>query len=123
MIRPTLAELHEYVTGDYAAEWKTVGVLLNICIGELNAIEASSPSDPKRCCNRMFEIWLDNDPSANWDKLFVAIESPAVFNKSCSQMLKKQLGIDTDATCSKSFAATETLTLSSIPEDGKLYVM
>lgn len=55
-----------------------IGTLLNLPKEELNIIEANYPTNVKWCCNKMLEIWLELDPNASWEKLFAALESPAV---------------------------------------------
>ena len=31
-----------------------------------------------RCCNEMLQKWLESDCNATWDKIWKAVESPAV---------------------------------------------
>ena len=75
---PLLKDLYQYITPHYAAEWKIIGSLLGLPNGELKAIEAGYPTNVKWCCNQMLEKWLEMDTTASWDKMFRAIESPAV---------------------------------------------
>ena len=75
---PLLKDLYEYITPDYAADWKVMGTLLGLPIGELNAIEAGWPTNVKWCCNQMLEKWLETDSTASWEKLFTVIESPTI---------------------------------------------
>lgn len=60
-----------------------IGILLGLPSKSLRIIEADYPSNVKRCCNEMLEIWLEIDDTASWEKLFAAIESPAVSHQSC----------------------------------------
>lgn len=76
---PLLKDLYEYITPQYAALWRVMGTLLGLPAGELKAIEAGYPTNIKWCCDKMLEKWLEVDPTASWKKLFVAIESPAMF--------------------------------------------
>ncbi|XP_065911615.1 uncharacterized protein [Dysidea avara] len=76
---PALKELHRHVTPQYAAEWREIGVELGLTDAKLREIEANNPRNVKQCCNRMFSEWLRMDTTASWEKLFTAIESPAVF--------------------------------------------
>ena len=55
-----------------------LGTLLGVRSGDLKIIEASYPNNPRRCCNEMLEKWLDTDPTASWNKLDAAIQSPAM---------------------------------------------
>ena len=75
---PSLRDLYEYITPQYAAKWDVIGTLLDLPSGELKAIEAGYPTNVQWCCNQMLEKWLKVDPTASWGKLFTAIESPAV---------------------------------------------
>ena len=75
---PLLKDLYEYITPQYAADWKVMGTLLGLPIGELNAIEAGWPTNVKWCCNQMLDKQLEVDPTASWEKLFTVIESPAI---------------------------------------------
>ena len=44
----------------------------------LDDIETNIGKDVKKCCLRMFRIWLDIDGSANWKKIVKALKSPGV---------------------------------------------
>lgn len=79
---PLLKELFEYITPQYVAEWKVIGTLLGLPVGELEAIEAGYPTNVKWCCNKMLEKWLETDTTASWGKLFTVIESSAVSSLS-----------------------------------------
>ena len=75
---PSLKDLYQHITPKYAADWKVLGTLLGLPTGELKAIEAGWPNNIKWCCNQMLEKWLKMDPTASWEKLRTAIESPAL---------------------------------------------
>ena len=79
--KPSLKDLYQHFTPQYAADWKVIGTLLGLRSGELWAIEAGYPTNVKWYCNEMLEKWLKKDTTASWRKLFTVIESPAV---SCS---------------------------------------
>ena len=51
---------------------------LNFSDAKLMTIRADHPHSIKDCCNEMLAEWLRVDPTASWNKLFAAIESPAV---------------------------------------------
>ena len=76
--RPRLGELQNEITPYCAAHWIVIGTQLGIHSGLLQGIQASFPADAFRCCNKMFEIWLDTDCNATWDKIYRAIKSPGV---------------------------------------------
>ena len=82
---PLLKDLYQHITPQYAADWKLIGILLDLPSGELKAIDAGYPTNVKWCCNQMLEKWLDIDTTALWGKLLAVIESPAV---SCSAPYK-----------------------------------
>ena len=81
---PSLKDLYEHITPQYAAEWKKIGIQLGLCtsIGELKAIEVGYPTNDKWYCNQKLKKWLEMDPTASWRKLFTVIESPAVSGNS-----------------------------------------
>ena len=76
-IIPLLKDLYQYVTPQYAADWKVIGILLGLPSGELKAIEAGYPTNVKWCCNQMLEKWLEVDTTASWGKLLIVIKSLA----------------------------------------------
>ena len=78
LTRPDLKDLVEFVTPDYAVHWKTIGLLIGIPVGEIQAIEYGQSTMPQVCCNEMFIKWLELDTHASWGKIFTAIDSPAV---------------------------------------------
>jgi len=82
-VAPLLKELYEHITPQCAADWKVIGSLLGLPIGELKAIAAGNPTNFKWCCNTMLERWLDVDRTATWKKVLVAINSPAL-SSSCN---------------------------------------
>ena len=79
---PLLKDLYELISPNFGAEWKVIGICLGLHIGELNIIEANYPNNARWCCNKMLEKWLEMDPNASWEKLFTAIESPAVSDQA-----------------------------------------
>ena len=72
--RPNLKDLYKHVTKYYAAQWKNIGISLDIELAHLNIIKANCPGDVVRCCNDLWDKWLELDPDATWDKLFTAID-------------------------------------------------
>jgi len=86
---PLLKDIYQYITPQYAADWKVIGTLLGLPTGELKRIEAGYPTNVKWCCNQMLEKWLEVDSSASWSKLLSVIQSPAV--SSCSEKGDKLL--------------------------------
>ena len=74
---PTQRDLQRHITPEYAADWREI-VELGLTDAKLREIEVNYLRDVKQCCNRMFSEWLKVDTTASWEKLFTAIESPAV---------------------------------------------
>ena len=72
---PLLKDLYQYITPQYAADWKVIGTLLGLSSGELKAIEAGYPTNVQWCCNQMLKKWLEVDTTASWGKLLNVIES------------------------------------------------
>ena len=88
---PSLVSLCEHVIPNYAADWHIIGIFLGVPNGELKSIEAGWPTNPKRCCMEMLQVWLDMDTIATWKKINAAINntivlpSNRVFNKCRAQ--------------------------------------
>ena len=52
---------------------------------ELKTIEQNYPKDNKRCKDEMFIVWLNNDPSASYEKLVKALY--AIGNRSIAESI------------------------------------
>jgi len=77
---PTLKELIENVTPEYASVWKTIGILLDLSPGTINIIECDCHHKAVDCCNAVFTKWLEVDNSAKWRKVKEVLNSPAIGN-------------------------------------------
>ena len=55
-----------------------IGTLLGMSRGVLETIEATYPTNVKRCCNKMLEKWLQMSVNPTWEELTTVINSPAV---------------------------------------------
>ena len=75
---PLLKDLHNHITPHYAARWRVIGTLLGLPKGRLDIIEHDNYHKAEPCCDAVLGEWLEVDPSASWEKLLEAIESPAV---------------------------------------------
>ena len=62
--------------------WFDLGVeLLDDCDrGELDTIEQYFPLDAKRCCIKMFQLWLSRCTSASWDDFIHALQEIELSN-------------------------------------------
>ena len=88
-----MKDLLQRVTPQYAADWKRIGIQLNLPIGELNAIEAGYPTNVKWCCDKMLEKWLETDLTASWKKILTAIQASVVPGNSLSDREGTELHI------------------------------
>jgi len=75
---PSLMDLQNHFTPQYAARWRVIGTQLGLPSERLDIIECDKFYQTEGCCNAMFTWWLRANPSASWEKLFTVIESPAV---------------------------------------------
>ena len=71
---PSLKDLAELITLQYAVNWKLIGTLLGLSNNTLEIIEAENKKVTD-CCNKMFSVWLDTHIDASWKKLLSAIET------------------------------------------------
>ena len=76
--QPTLKDLYNLITPEYAAHWKVIGTLLGIEKGIRTGIERNFPNNVSWCCNELLEEWLERDTEASWKKMIQVIDSPAV---------------------------------------------
>jgi len=77
---PSVRDLYQYFTPQYATRWKIIGALLGLPSERLNIIEHDHMFQAECCCNVMLERWLQVNTTASWRKLFTVIESLAVFS-------------------------------------------
>ena len=62
-------------TSGLAVRWYDLGTqLLTVdTVGVLDVIKANHPNDTSACCNKMFIMWLELQPSATWSQLVFAL--------------------------------------------------
>ena len=70
---PSLRELYRYVTPQYAAHWREIGIQLGLSDAKLRIIRADNPDSVEKCCNELLAQWLKRCPTASWEELFKAI--------------------------------------------------
>ena len=70
---PEIKDLHRYVISLCAADWRDVGLELNLKTTTLDSILKDNPSDCKACFKSTLAIWLKSNPNATWRMLEVAI--------------------------------------------------
>ena len=68
-----MKDLHRYVTKTYAADWKAIGLELNLKTSTLEIIEKDNPLNCAACFERTLDMWLKSTPHATWRILEVAI--------------------------------------------------
>ena len=79
--RPLLKFLNRYVRNSVGLKWHDLGVELLDCndhVEELDTIEAEHSSNLTKCCTKMFNLWLQKQPSASWNQLIVALRQPNI---------------------------------------------
>lgn len=74
--KPTIGLLNTFVRMDVITKWKDLGIQLlgSSHSKQLNVIKLNNPNSVEECCTKMFEYWLDVDPTATWDKLIAALQ-------------------------------------------------
>ena len=73
--KPQLKELMNALYHKVADKWKTIGVYLEISMGQLEAIAAKCQQDPHECLLMMLAIWLERvHPPATWITIIEAVE-------------------------------------------------
>ena len=72
--------LNRYVRGSIGLKWYDLGIELldSNDVAELDMIEAEYPTDHKKCCTKMFSLWLRKQPAASWNKLIEALRQPGI---------------------------------------------
>ena len=83
---PYLRDILKFIIPYYAADWKVLGVLLDIPKEQLRIIEADNPGNVRNCCIVMFVYWRESEIVSTWQNLLAAIESIPV--SSCDKLEK-----------------------------------
>ena len=60
----------------------------------LSEIEHDNPNNAKKCCVKMFEKWLNQQPNASWDQLLTALKEIKM-NSAAEQIKGKMYSIIT----------------------------
>jgi len=81
---PLLKDLHNQITPNFAAHWRTIGILLDLSNGTLDIIKYDNHDKARLCCDAMLEEWFEVDPSASWEKLLKVIETLVVSRKQAT---------------------------------------
>ena len=73
-----------------AADWKTIGTLLEVPDGTLDVIQHDNPHRARDCLREMLREWLKGDTSPSWEKVVEAVKlidkkiAAAIHRKYCS---------------------------------------
>ena len=89
---PSLADLHNHVIPKYAHHWKKLASNVGLPLSVIQTIEYSFPNDPVRCCEKMFEHWLEQDIHASWEKLLNTIDKIRCVAMPPAVLLGKKCG-------------------------------
>ena len=100
--RPLLKDLHNYITPNFAAQWRMIGTLLDLPSGTLDIIKYDNHDKARPCCDAMLEEWLEVDPSASWEKLLKVIKSLPVSSEHKGES-KGDLGVRPKVLCPLTF--------------------
>lgn len=79
------------ITG-FSTRWYELGLQLlqeYTSVKILNEIEHDYPRNTSRCCTKMFEIWLNQQPNASWDQLLTALDT--INMSSAAEQIKGRL--------------------------------
>ena len=66
--------MYKHVVPEYAHKWKYLGALLHFDQAELEIIFSNFRNDSEECCRSLLSRWLQKNPDASWDQLFLAID-------------------------------------------------
>ena len=91
--RPQLKFLNRYVRSSVGKKWFDLGVELldSNDIAELNKTEAEYSSDLDKCCTKMFNLWLNKQPTASWNQLIEALRQPGIDLGTLASRIKQML--------------------------------
>ena len=72
--------MNRHVRGPIGTKWHDLGIELldSSDVEELDTIEAEYPTDHKKCCTKMFSLWLRKQPTASWNQLIDALRQPGI---------------------------------------------
>ena len=70
---PTMKNLNRYVTKKYAADWRDIGIELDLELHTLEIISKDNHHECVPCFQSTLDKWLKLTPDATWKMLEVAI--------------------------------------------------
>ena len=91
--KPNIQTLQRYVIPCVATKWYELGVELFDEGGqhELDTIETDHPKDAKKCCHKMFRLWLTTHTNTTWHEIVKALKSPCVDLAPVAAKLEEKL--------------------------------
>ena len=81
---PTMKNLNRYVTKKYAADWRDIGIELDLPLHTLDIISKNNQHECVACFQSTLDNWLKSTPDATWRMLEVAI----------TNVTRQHLGLD-----------------------------
>ena len=71
--------------------WRDLGIILikQESVLALKEIEIDNRGNVKECCSKMFSLWLQRQPKANWSQLINALEEVKLY--ALADNIKKSL--------------------------------
>lgn len=93
--RPTQRLLQNVMTADltgFSTKWYELGIQLleeSTSVNILSEIEHDYPNNASRCCTKMFEKWLSQQPNASWDQILTALNNIGM--NSAVEQIKREL--------------------------------
>ena len=81
---PTMKNLNHYVTKKYAADWRDIGIELDLPLPTLEIISKDNHHECVACFQSTLYKWLESTPDATWRMLEVAI----------TNVMRAKLGLD-----------------------------
>ena len=72
---PSLKYLNRHVKKPVGSKWYDLGIdlLERDDIEELNTIQSQHSADISICCSKMFQLWLNKQPTASWNQLIESL--------------------------------------------------
>ena len=68
-----MKDINRHVVSKFAADWKDIGLELNLENDKLNIVEKDYPGQCKVCFQKTLDMWLKGTTNATWKKLEVAL--------------------------------------------------
>ena len=73
------------------ANWKNIGIELEVDMGTLNAIEEHCRNNPDKCLPKMLDHWLKQvDPPPSWEALAKALESAPIGEGHLAEQIRQK---------------------------------